>query len=73
MLLVREPDNAYDNYAIKVCTESGRQIGYINRETAQRLAQQMDNGVEHAAYVEAVTGGEPGKPTRGCVLRLFIF
>jgi hypothetical protein len=73
MMLVREPDNAYDPNAIIVCTEAKEQIGYVNRETAQRLAKQLDNGLEYAAFIEAVTGGEPGKPTRGCVLRLFIF
>ncbi len=32
--LEMEPDNPYDNNAIKVCRENGEQIGYINRHLA---------------------------------------
>lgn len=72
MDLVREPDNQHDANAIRVCTMDGRQVGYIARDIAERLAKQIDSGDTIKAFVERVTGGSKSAPSRGCVLRLFI-
>ena len=63
--LIREPDNRYDPNAIRVDSGLG-QIGYIPAETAlNNLASEMDRGCEVTAIISEITGGEPGKPTRG--------
>lgn len=48
--LEREPDNAYDAYAIKVFVED-MHIGYIERGQAAWLAPYMDDGEEPTAIV----------------------
>lgn len=40
--LIRETNNPYDFNAIKVVTEKGAHIGYINRELAEKIAPIMD-------------------------------
>ena len=46
--LEREPDNAYDAYAIKVIF-GDLHIGYIEKEKASYLASEMDDGVSFSA------------------------
>lgn len=70
--LIREPDNRYDSNAIRVDTAFG-QIGYIPADTAANdLAAQMDRGYKVSAEISEITGGEPGKPTRGVNLMIAI-
>ncbi len=68
--LVPEPGNPYDRHAIKVCLESGEQIGYLERELARELSQEHGEGWRHAATIARVTGGTLDKPSRGIVLWL---
>lgn len=42
VLLVREPENPFDLNAISVQRANGRQIGYLRRELAARLASSLD-------------------------------
>lgn len=46
-----EPDNAYDEYAVKVLTQSGKQIGYLSSEVAARVSNAMIN--EAKVYCKA--------------------
>lgn len=48
--LEREPDNAYDSYAIKVFVED-LHIGYIERGQAAWISPYMDEGEEPVAIV----------------------
>ncbi len=43
VILIREPDNRHDRYAVKVCDVEQRHLGYIPRELAAQLASQLDN------------------------------
>jgi hypothetical protein len=47
--LIREPDNLYDSNAIRIECNDGRQIGYLNRYLAAKLAPFFD------AYRQPVT------------------
>jgi len=38
LVILPEPDNPHDPHAVKVITESGQQVGYINRQMAQGIA-----------------------------------
>lgn len=72
LTLVREPDNEYDEFAIAVYSVSGRQIGYVKTELAERLCEQLDDGCGVAMYVKEVTGGVAGKPTLGVNVAVFV-
>lgn len=41
--LVRDPDNAWDSFATKVI-HNGKWVGFLHRDTAQVVAQYMDDG-----------------------------
>jgi len=59
LVLMREPYNPFDPYAIAVETLSGEQVGYLSRPMAQHLAQGMDGiGSERVpAQVSDIVGG----------------
>lgn len=54
LLLTREPDNEYDENAIKISTLLFEQVGYIPRNTAETLSEGMDRGRQFYAIVEKV-------------------
>ena len=61
--LVREPDNPRDPMAIALISARGVQLGYIRREDARWLAQEMDDGREARAVVHDVRSrSRPGSP-----------
>ncbi len=58
--LVREPENVYDSNAVAV-RRGKDHLGYIGRELARDLAQEMDGGGLFAVFVSSITGGGYGK------------
>jgi hypothetical protein len=68
--LVPEPDNPHDPNAVKVCLETGEQLGYVSSEDAHDLANERRTGYRHAAIIHRVIGGTPDKPSRGVLLRM---
>ncbi len=70
LILKREPRNRYDNNAVKVLTGGRKQIGYIPKLDAKRVAAVMDSGTTVKCSVVKVTGGTKSKPTLGCVVRV---
>lgn len=44
--LEAEPDNVYDSNAIKVLSKKGNQIGYLNKEMAEKVKPALDHGTE---------------------------
>jgi len=54
LLLVREPDNAYDARAVRV-EWNGHKLGYIPRTENQAVARQMDRGNRLQARVTKLT------------------
>lgn len=57
LTLIREPDNPVDPRAVKVCTAAGLQLGYLTRDRAHELSQDLDRGDKLDAVVERRTGG----------------
>jgi len=62
--LVREPDNPFDRYAVRVMNDAGKQIGYIPGESTGNergiglcIGSNIDSGVEYIARVANITGG----------------
>jgi hypothetical protein len=64
LLLQRDYNNTFDEYAIAVLRETGEQIGFIPRHVAFRhpamndLAPHMDQGGEAGAKIVSLIGGE---------------
>jgi hypothetical protein len=58
VFLVRQPENAFDHFAIKVVRWDRQQFGFLNRELAKFLAPKMDKtGKFIKAHVVELTGG----------------
>lgn len=51
-----EPDNPHDSHAIKVLTESGKQIGYLSKEVAPRIQSAIENEANIYTKVSWVSG-----------------
>jgi len=49
-----EPDNKYDENAIKVLTPGGRQIGYLDGRLAGELTRKMRKGIVARCYFRAL-------------------
>lgn len=52
--LVREPENPYDRYAIRIDNENGQKIGYVPRRSNRVYARLMDAGKMIEAAVNKV-------------------
>lgn len=63
ILLVPEPDNAFDRNAVKVLWQE-RHIGYLPKDTAAEVAPML-NGHSAAGWVMRCTGGTENFPTMG--------
>lgn len=68
--LERAPDNDHDSNAIAVYAEGGKQIGYLSRAVARRLAPKMDRGWEASGSVLEKWGGTADKPTYGVLAEI---
>lgn len=51
-----EPENEFDSNAIKVLSKLGNQIGYLSRETAERVRPAMLNEVSITVKASWVSG-----------------
>ncbi|MEN0109573.1 MAG: HIRAN domain-containing protein [Planctomycetota bacterium] len=72
LVLGRERDNPYSEYAVKIVRENGQQIGYAPDYLAERICASDHAFIKAVAYVSSVTGGTWSKPTRGInILVLF--
>lgn len=55
LMIEREPTNAFDPNAIKVCAPEGDlHLGYVAKEVAVELAPLMDEGRHFSCMVESV-------------------
>jgi phosphotransferase system HPr-like phosphotransfer protein len=54
--LEAEPDNAYDPNAIKVLSKNGNQIGYLNKEMAEKVKPALRHGTEMHITASWVNG-----------------
>jgi len=70
LVLEREPSNPYDHNAVKILSTDNIHLGYIRRELAQTLAEEMDKGVDFFCCVETKTGGTEGKENIGVNISL---
>lgn len=63
VILLREPANKRDPRAVALISDSGSQIGYLNRDIAKIVAPLLDAGLTVLAIVERVQcRTRPGSP-----------
>lgn len=73
--LFPEPDNPYDENAIRVCRRNGAQLGYIPENTARIMSERArarDTAIpdRYKAFIQNVHGGTPDKPSLGITVRI---
>lgn len=61
LVFVREPNNAYDRYAVAVRTEAGEPLGYVPSSSNGSIAYRMDKGGNYKVTVSTITGGGIGQ------------
>lgn len=76
--LIREPRNKHDPNAIKVKTDTGKELGYIKENLAKELAEMMDKGHEVNAYLSDILGyedsfGDVREGPYGCELIITVY
>ena len=62
LFLEKEPDNKYDNYAIKVIYEKNNKkyhIGYVPRYYSKELTKLLDKNIKYSAQVESLNFSTP--------------
>jgi hypothetical protein len=70
LTLRREPDNTHDPNAIAVLASSGAQVGFVAREVAASLADELDAGATWSAVVLRERRGSPRDPRTGLTMLL---
>lgn len=70
LLLIREPDNPVDKNAIKICNLSEKQLGYLSRYTASKVAPLLDCGKSVHARIREMKPPENG--IRECLIEFTI-
>jgi hypothetical protein len=74
-VLVREPNNPYDEHAVGVFSSAGK-LGHLSREDALAYSGVLEEverqGFDAAACEGVLTGGTPEKPYVGVVLKLSV-
>ena len=68
--LEHEPENPYDENAVKVLNSDGEQLGYLERGLAADIVGRAAKGETFSAVITGFTGGEEGCPTVGCNLEI---
>ncbi len=59
LLLFREPDNTYDQWAISVCTPDRRKLGHVTQFKNEPIARLMDDGRVFKAFVDQPVPPDP--------------
>lgn len=53
-----EPFNKYDSHAVAVFAPDGRQLGYLSKELAYPVFENINKGITYKVTVSSVTGGD---------------
>jgi hypothetical protein len=77
-----EPNNPKDVNAIQVrrVVKDGQQhprmseqLGYLSRELAAEIAPLLDQGMMAIGQIAQITGGEPGRPSIGLNIEIYLY
>jgi len=67
--LVAEPDNPYDENAVKVCRENGDQLGYLDSVNAMRFTHDMSIGWTYRVTADEIFAADR-RGKYGCRIRV---
>lgn len=67
-----EDNNPHDPNAIRICTEDGRQIGYLSRDVASDVWWRMQHRFTYAAVSANIYGGTKDCPPLGMNILLLV-
>lgn len=68
LMLVKEIDNRFSRYAIKVCRLNGDQLGYLEDKLSQKIYfRDMSTA---SVYIDEIIGGTENKPNLGCLIEI---
>lgn len=68
LVLVKEIDNKFSRYAIKVCRLNGEQIGYLEDKLSQKIHfRDMSTA---SVFIDEIIGGTEDKPNLGCLIEI---
>jgi hypothetical protein len=70
LVLDHQEDNPNDPNAVRVCRDSGEQLGYLRADLAEEVVRLAGRGYLWLAYVSELSGGRADAPTRGVNLLL---
>ena len=56
-----------------VCRDNGQQLGFLNSELAEDIAEKLDNGARIDAFLEEITGGYGDKKNLGANISLVVY
>jgi hypothetical protein len=66
VVLTREPNNPYDQYAVRADV-NGRCVGYLRKEISAQLAEQLDGArMPSFTVCGVIRGGQTRAPHLGC-------
>ena len=54
----RDTNNQYDDKAVAIFDDKGRQLGYLSRKVNETVAPWMDDGFDLVVEIVNVTGGD---------------
>jgi len=70
--LIHEDDNPVDANAIAVCRCNGDQLGHLSAGLATEVVERQQKGYRYGAYLTALTGGKPDRPTIGANILILV-
>ena len=70
LLLVREAEDFHEDGVIKIIRSNGEQIGVVGKNTADKIAQDMDWGFHFRAEIADITRRKGRKKTLGCNIKV---
>ncbi len=57
LFLLQDKDNPYDKSAVAVIDRSGNRLGFLKKELAHRISNNIKNGWKYSVQVSSITGG----------------
>lgn len=72
LIIHKEDNNPYDENAIAIYTDYMVKLGYIPRDTAKNLREQVEDWSDVSTEVSEITGGKGDKTNRGCNIKITI-
>ena len=72
LVLDHDERNPHDPNAVRVCRQSGEQVGFLNAELAEEVVSAAREGYRYAAFVKNITGGTEDRPTLGMNLLMVV-